>query len=98
MPSLALAPVPPKGLPPSPAHSALRAEVSKWLDSTTIAHVTRFGRIYPGSGRYVCIGGDRQGVCFALYFFHHGAHDWRTYPPRGIGPSIVYWRGEAASA
>ncbi|SAK64781.1 hypothetical protein AWB77_02414 [Caballeronia fortuita] len=72
-------------------HSALRAEVARWFDAGSRARVTRFGRIYPGGSRYVCVSATRPGRCFALYFFHHGAGDWRIYPPWGVGPSIVYW-------
>jgi hypothetical protein len=66
-------------------------EVAKWFDSTSRARVTRFGRIYPGGSRYVCLSAPKPGGLFALYFFHHGAGDWRIYPPWGVGPSIVYW-------
>lgn len=71
--------------------SALRAEVSRWFDSGSRARVTRFGRIYPGGSRYVCVSAPKRGGFFALYFFHHGVGDWRIYPPWGVGPSIVYW-------
>ena len=71
--------------------SALRAEVARWFDPASHARVTRFGRIYPGAGRYVCVSATQPGRCFALYFFHHGKDDWRIYPPWGVGPSIVYW-------
>jgi hypothetical protein len=55
--------------------------------------VARFGRIYLGGSRYVCVSApDRiRGGFYALYFFHHGGKNWRTYPPSGVGPSIVYW-------
>ena len=71
--------------------SALHAEVARWFDPASRARVTRFGRIYPGGSRYVCVSATRPGRCFALYFFHHGTDDWRIYPPWGVGPSIVYW-------
>ncbi|WP_321791428.1 hypothetical protein [Caballeronia sp. J97] len=69
----------------------MRAEVARWFDPGSRARVTRFGRIYPGGSRYVCVSATRPGRCFALYFFHHGIDDWRIYPPWGVGPSIVYW-------
>ncbi|BAO86094.1 MULTISPECIES: hypothetical protein [Caballeronia] len=71
--------------------SALRAEVARWFHPASRARVSRFGRIYPGGSRYVCVSAPKSGGLFALYFFHHGAGDWRIYPPWGIGPSIVYW-------
>lgn len=71
--------------------SALHAEVARWFDPASRARVTRFGRIYPGGSRYVCVSATTPGRCFALYFFHHGTDDWRIYPPWGVGPSIVYW-------
>ncbi|SAK62373.1 hypothetical protein AWB75_02686 [Caballeronia catudaia] len=71
--------------------SALRTEVARWFDPASRARVTRFGRIYPGGSRYVCVSAPKPGGVFALYFFHHGAGDWRIYPPWGVGPSIVYW-------
>ncbi|WP_250512841.1 hypothetical protein [Caballeronia sp. INDeC2] len=71
--------------------SALHAEVARWFGPTSRARVTRFGRIYPGGSRYVCVSATKPGRCFALYFFHHGVDDWRIYPPWGVGPSIVYW-------
>ena len=80
------------------ARSPLHAEVARWFDSTSRARVIRFGRIYPGGSRYVCIGASSPGRVFALYFFHHGAGDWRIYPPSGVGPSIVYWSAEAKTA
>jgi hypothetical protein len=36
------------------------------------------------------VSAPKPGGRFALYFFHHGAGDWRAYPPTGVGPSIVY--------
>jgi hypothetical protein len=71
--------------------SALRIEVARWFSPNSHARVTRFGRIYPGGSRYVCVSATSPGRRFALYFFHHGAGDWRIYPPWGVGPSIVYW-------
>jgi hypothetical protein len=73
------------------ARSALRAEVERWFNATSGAHVSQFGRIYPGGSRFVCLNARNESGAFALYFFHHGMNDWRIYPPRGIGPSIVYW-------
>ncbi|WP_044041275.1 hypothetical protein [Caballeronia insecticola] len=78
--------------------SPLRAEVARWFESTSRARVTRFGRIYPGGSRYVCVSASKPGARFALYFFHHGAGDWRIYPPWGVGPSIVYWSVDVKAA
>jgi hypothetical protein len=77
--------------------SALRSEVEIRFDASSNAHLTKFGRIYPGGSRYICISAYRQEAFFALYFFHHGHHDWRVYPPQGIGPSIVYWSVESTT-
>ena len=79
---------------PERTSSPLRTEVAKWFDVQSRARVTRFGRIYPGSSRYVCVSAPKPGGVFALYFFHHGAGDWRIYPPSGVGPSIVYWSAD----
>ncbi|SAK66695.1 hypothetical protein AWB79_03318 [Caballeronia hypogeia] len=91
MPSIVPAPSPARRISASRPASALRAEVAKWFDPESRARVTRFGRVYPGGGRYVCVSAPKPGGFFALYFFHHGAGDWRAYPPSGVGPSIVYW-------
>jgi hypothetical protein len=73
--------------------SSLRSEIARRFDARSAARVARFGRIYPGGSRYVCVSAPDtiRGGFYALYFFHHGANDWRIYPPRGMGPSIVYW-------
>ncbi len=78
--------------PPDRGASSLRAEIAKWFDAESSARVTRFGRIYLGGSRYVCVSApDRvRGGSHSLYFFHHGKSDWRVYPPAGVGPSIVY--------
>ncbi|WP_087043660.1 hypothetical protein [Caballeronia ptereochthonis] len=76
----------------------MRAEVARWFASTSRARVTRFGRIYPGGSRYMCVSASKPGGTFALYFFHHGGGDWRIYPPWGVGPSIVYWSVDAKTA
>jgi hypothetical protein len=82
--------------------SRLREEVARWFPSSSRARVSRYGRIYPGGSRYVCLSAPKPGGRFALYFFHHGDDDWRLYPPSGVGPSIVYCSAEvkapAASA
>lgn len=90
MPSLALAPVVQRQ-PLSVRTSSLRLEVARWFVSVSPARVTRFGRIYLGGSRYVCVSAYKNGGRFALYFFHHGPDDWRIYPPMGMGPSLVYW-------
>lgn len=91
MPLIAYAPVQQRRKLPDRIPSSLRLEVAKWFDEESFARVTRFGRIYPGGSRYVCISARKHSGFFALYFFHHGANDWRIYPPVGVGPSIVYW-------
>ncbi|WP_277183420.1 hypothetical protein [Caballeronia sp. BR00000012568055] len=91
MPLLPYAPAVSRRKPATRTQSALRAEIAYRFASATTPRVTRFGRIYPGGSRYVCVCARNESGVFALYFFHHGAHDWRTYPPRGVGPSIVYW-------
>lgn len=77
-------------IPPDRPFSRLREEVSRWFDSTSHARVSRYGRIYPGGSRYVCLSAPKPGGRYALYFFHHGNDDWRIYPPSGVGPSIVF--------
>jgi hypothetical protein len=71
--------------------SALRVEIANRFEPESMPRVTRFGRVYPGGSRYICVCARNESGVFALYFFHHGAHDWRTYPQCGVGPSIVYW-------
>lgn len=92
------APSQPRRIRSARIRSALRLEVARWFESTSRARVTRFGRIYPGGSRYVCVSAPRPGSVFALYFFHHGAGDWRIYPPWGVGPSIVYWSAKVRTA
>ena len=70
--------------------SPLRQEVSRWFGADSGARVSHFGRVYPGACRYVCVRAPLMAGFFLLNFFHHGRKDWRTYPPSGIGPSIVY--------
>ena len=70
--------------------SPLRHEVSRWFGPDSGAHVSHFGRVYPGACRYVCVRAPLMAGFFSLNFFHHGRKDWRIYPPFGIGPSIVY--------
>jgi len=70
--------------------SPLRREVERWFCAGGKARVSRFGRIYPGGSRYVCVRAPLLSGFYSLYFFHHGAGDWRIYPPWGVGPSIVY--------
>jgi hypothetical protein len=75
--------------------SSLRIEVGRYLHASDSARVIRFGRIYPGGSRYVCVMARvERGGSAALYFFHHGIGDWRRYPPPGVGPSIAYWSSE----
>ena len=98
MPPIVSTPPQQRRTPTDRTRSPLHAEVARWFDSTSHARVTRFGRIYPGGSRYVCLSASRPDGVFALYFFHHGAGDWRIYPPKGVGPSIVYWSAEAKTA
>jgi hypothetical protein len=79
-------------LHPSPLHH----EVSRWFGADRGAYVSHFGRVYPGSCRYVCVRAPLVAGFFSLTFFHHGRKDWRIYPPFGIGPSIVYSSVRAA--
>lgn len=95
MPSSVSAPAQARRTRTDRTSSALRKEVSRWFVPASRARVTRFGRIYPGGSRYVCVSAPKPGGFFALYFFHHGAGDWRIYPPWGVGPSIVYWSVKA---
>ena len=76
--------------------SPLRHEVSRWFGADSGAHVSHFGRVYPGACRYVCVRAPLLAGFFSLNFFHHGRKDWRIYPPFGIGPSIVYSSARAA--
>jgi hypothetical protein len=76
--------------------SPLRHEVSRWFGADSGAQVSHFGRVYPGACRYVCVRAPLMAGSFSLTFFHHGRKDWRTYPPFGIGPSIVYSSVRAA--
>jgi hypothetical protein len=91
MPSSVPALAQPRRIRSNRTTSGLRMEVARWFDPASDARVTRFGRIYPGGSRYVCVSAPKRDGVFALYFFHHGACDWRIYPPWGVGPSIVYW-------
>jgi hypothetical protein len=76
--------------------SPLRHEVSRWFGADGGAHVSHFGRVYPGACRYICVRAPLMAGFFSLTFFHHGRKDWRIYPPFGIGPSIVYSSVRAA--
>jgi hypothetical protein len=100
MPLLSYSPAQSRRTTSTRTQSALRVEIANRFEPDSAPRVTRFGRIYPGGSRYVCVCARNERGVFALYFFHHGAHDWRTYPPRGVGPSIVYWsvRSSARSA
>lgn len=99
MPSSARGPVRRRRALPDRPPSSLRAEIARWFSAASAARVTRFGRIYPGGSRYVCLSAPNRhrGGFFALYFFHHGVDDWRIYPPWGVGPSIVYWSAAGPS-
>ncbi len=83
---------------PDPKRSMLHSQIARRFVEADAEHVriTQFGRIYPGGSRYVSVTARRHGRRFALYFFHHGIDDWRTYPPRRVGPSIVYWSVDMA--
>lgn len=83
---------------PKTRQSALRHEVSRWFGANSEAHVSHFGRVYPGACRYVCVCAPLTAGSFSLNFFHHGQKDWRIYPPSGIGPSIVYSSVKTAHA
>jgi len=100
MPSSARGPISRRRVQPDRPSSTLRAEIARWFSAASAARVTRFGRIYPGGSRYVCVSArnEHRGGFYALYFFHHGVDDWRTYPPSGVGPSIVYWSSDAGPA
>ena len=76
--------------------SPLHKEVSRWFEADSGAHVSHFGRVYPGACRYVCVRAPLMAGFFSLNFFHHGCEDWRIYPPFGIGPSIVFSSVRAA--
>ncbi|VXB87315.1 conserved hypothetical protein [Burkholderia sp. 8Y] len=99
MPLSACTPVHARRARPGYTPSSLRTEIARRFDARSAARVTRFGRIYFGGSRYVCVSAPdiERGGFYALYFFHHGANDWRIYPPPGIGPSIVYSSVAASS-
>ncbi|CAN7173557.1 hypothetical protein LJR267_000305 [Paraburkholderia hospita] len=64
-------------------HRSLRYQVEKWLApaSTSLVHVTEFGRTRSGRTRYVCVETSTPAGLRVLFFFRHDNGTWHVFPP-----------------
>jgi len=62
---------------------SLRYQVEKWLAPTTPVHVTAFGHVRSGKGRYVCVETRQASGLHALFFFQYEDGYWNVLPPTG---------------
>ena len=62
---------------------SLRYQVEKWLApaSTSLVHVTEFGRTRWGRTRYVCVETSSSAGVRVLFFFRHNDGTWHVFPP-----------------
>ena len=62
---------------------SLRYQVEKWLApaSTSLVHVTEFGRTRRGRSRYVCVEASSSAGARVLFFFRHDDGTWHVFPP-----------------
>jgi hypothetical protein len=62
---------------------SLRYQVEKWLApaSTSLVHVSEFGRTRWGRTRYVCVETSTPAGVRVLFFFRHDDGTWHVFPP-----------------
>jgi hypothetical protein len=65
------------------SNRSLRYQVEKWLApaSTSLVHVTEFGRTRRGRTRYVRVETSSSTGVRVLFFFRHDDGTWHVFPP-----------------
>jgi hypothetical protein len=62
---------------------SLRDQVQRWLTPAVadLVRVTSYGRVRPGSARYVSVEVSSLTGARSMYFFRHAQGCWQVYPP-----------------